>query len=429
MLNGILFGLEDDDGDDVQSINDAFQVSPAMILDYWIANAALVKMIHGLVSSQPLLFLESLQKFMDAVLQRLLSPHRAIRIAAAHALAGYSRAVVSCSESISPSLYSKIEECICTFAELQLANRKSKSGIPAPSSTLRRYFSDLITASASGRKFSDTCWAYSILASCIVLSNGKVFSRSRMIRTITIWMHDLHNAFGKEVVAIHLSVWRCFVWSLSRLRHHIDRQVTSSTRKAPTTGDLLKTWDSALKFVHQDLELQNGSALVALLMNNPPSSTRHQVESTGFISETLDIVQTMVGSESGILYEEGLMLLASLVGISDTQPVSPWTNSRIVAHAVFDGTMLYNNERKSGFYSFDIDLGHIPRIPQDEVSNYWDILLAIWTIATKRLIYSGSFPAVNVSRQRREYGCYNTYIYYRLICCVSGMNFSSHNLS
>lgn len=215
-------------------------------------------------------------------------------------------------------------------------------------------------------------------------------------------MHDIQEAFGKEVSSIHLGVWKCFIWSLSRLCRHVDPQAQSVTGRADSITDgLLKIWDGATRFVQQDLELQNGIALVTLLMNSS-SPSLHKDDKGPFIGETMDVLKTMVGHENVLVYNEAVALFACLTVNSDDRPLSPWTNDHIIPQAVFDGTMLYQNERLHTLYSFDIDPGHIPRIPQDEIPQHWDAFLTIWTIATRRLALSGTYPAANVSSQRRS---------------------------
>ena len=339
-------------------------------------------MVHCLVSSYPVIFLEPLHKFLEATLRCLLSSQTIIRTAAAHALAGYSRAIISCTDTISPTLLMKFEERLCSYAETQLSSRKPSSIMPPPPATLSSQFTAIISDSASEKGFSDACWAYSILASCILLSNGQIFRRSRMIRYVTGWMQKIHGAFGKEAFSLHVGVWKCFIWSLIRLRYAdgVDAAV----------NEYSKTWKGALHFVMQDLELQSGSALVTLLMSKSPGSQP-------LVADTIDVINTMVKSESNTSQEEAISLLACLTGASKPEPSSSWDIDQIIPQPVLDGTMLHENERKTAVYASNVDLGQIARFSQDDISGHWDALLTMWTISVRKMNRMGQYPNVDVS--------------------------------
>ncbi|CAL1712298.1 unnamed protein product [Somion occarium] len=349
-----------------------------------------LKLIHRLLYKHPLIFLEPLANLLESVLAQLVFPHPMVRVAAAHALGGYTLAVTTCSRSIPSSLLSRIADQISTSAQSQLKPRKLK--IPSTTKTLLSYFCQITSSAEPDNCLSDAFWAYSILASFIVLSDGRIFCIPRMLKAVIDSMSGLHKHFGRGVSQTHLAVWRCLIWALLRLRHHIDEQQSKSNAEASTaqTGVSSK-WTPALDFVRQDLEFGNGSALICYLMNQCPTATTEDVPDYNdiFVTSTLKVLDTMINHSHREVRNDAIAFLARLTCGLSSPHSTEWEDARIVSHALLSGSALYGYLENTSCFAVDADPRHIRPLSENEVVAHWGDLLVIWKTAMGCKIVAG----------------------------------------
>ena len=254
-------------------------------------------------------------------------------------------------------------------------------------------------------------WALVFVSSLVVLSDASFFLHARCLKLI-IPVFSKIGAWkrGKGVQELHPVLWKCVVWAFARLRGAERLAKTGQSQPLEKTVDM----KSVYSFTRQDLRCDIGVAIVATLLRTPDlgntstESTKRdpketcrvrEVENSEDVGNALGIVKDMLNNPDRLVRELGkkvLVRMLSGIGASaavedpETFKISAaddWYNA-FLAPQLFGGSILsssYANLLTSASQVGRIDVGIVPRLSENEVSQSWDELVGMWAGLVSRL--------------------------------------------
>ncbi|KIP06854.1 hypothetical protein PHLGIDRAFT_128033 [Phlebiopsis gigantea 11061_1 CR5-6] len=352
------------------------------------------KTLHNLLTRYPSLFYVSTSELLGFILTHLHSPSRLLRLRAAYALAGFTHATIELHRS-PPSdreiFTSRAHICqqILEYAKAQGVRTKNSS--PTKEHTLRDLLAAAIPQSPKEPCGTDTPWAFSVLGSLIVLSEGYLFTSSSLLKMVFRCLPGARNHDWKPLRGLHSFIWRCIIWALARTPH---------VKNLPPSDDPAETAEQnfrrkVLSTVRQDGRPGVRSALVYALrsMESTPSGPKSTStpEDEG-IRDSLLVIRDLVANPHEALFIEGLGLLRQLTSASGSS--ASYDNSTsdltsILPVALLNGSLAHAHVQDLGRVvrkMNDIEVNTVRPLTENEVNAHWEELVCLWELCIKRAV-------------------------------------------
>ena len=253
-------------------------------------------------------------------------------------------------------------------------------------------------------------WALVVISSLIVLSDASFFLHSRCLKLVIPVLSKI-SAWkrGKGVQELHPVVWKCIVWAFARLREAERLAKTGQGQPMEKAVDMV----SVYSFSRQDLRSDIGVAVVATLLwvpdqgNTSIDSTKRDlngvsreqdVQNAEDVGNALGIVKDMLKHSDRHVRELGKKVLVRMLsGIGASVSVGSPNASQVIVedwYNVFLAPQLFDNSILSSSQTSllaladqigRVDVGIVSRLSENEVSQQWDGLLAMWVGLVSRL--------------------------------------------
>lgn len=237
-------------------------------------------------------------------------------------------------------------------------------------------FSRIVRAAFSDE--SHTCpgvtptWLLAVLASLIVLCGPALYSKPAVLRFILQALAMALTHKRSIVRALHPHVWRCFVWTFSRM-------LFNSEDVEPALIS------SAFYVIKQEVSGGIGTALANVLLTDRMTAIRSD-ECGDRVSQALLVVKAMVRTECKHTRREGFMFLQALTNVAQVRHQILQNMYEIPASVLLNGAIIGAN-----WDSLTSTIHSIPKVPvsvhwleDTEIAKHHKTLLVIWMrLATK----------------------------------------------
>lgn len=293
------------------------------------------QIVDNLLQQDSLTFISAIHDIFPSLLSQLLSLDSDVQHAAARALG----ALAISARHPACSLRTQLAQALRDFVDSHVA---SKSGKDAHlSQPLLSLFTSALDDNSPLKPGSvGPCWAISVLASFVVLSDGLVFSQKRFLKFVVKTILPIMADKKLIVRGLGSRLWRCLVWAMFRLGD-------TSKRGAPQDTHI---YDNAFALVNQIAQAGIGSSLVYGLLGEAPSDTEHNmsrpVSGHPDFPRAIHVLRELVKRPDRDLHEESVALLATMTsGIgssrgSEHRGSRKWCLDRLLEPTLFDGSIL-----------------------------------------------------------------------------------------
>lgn len=341
------------------------------------------------------------------MLNHLVSPALSVRIQAAYALSGYTTAFLLQQSPSSECIASRkaISLSVVDFIEEQLGRR------PKPRSRDRRYDSssnmklrDLLAAeipqNAGKNPGKQVSWAFSVLSSLVVLSDGWVFTRSSFVSLVGDLIFATSRHKSGTMVSLHALVWRCLIWAFTRIKCIHPEEAARYDDKNP--GDVLSR--RAFKFLLQMSDQHLGPALVYALLSPKTSSdssvvTSHEDED---VPRVALVLREMIKHSNSHGLQKAKALLAqmtSAIGSTEHLPMDPWDGQHILPGQLLNGALVeVSRTQLPGLMRSvtALESNSVRPLVETEVLRHWDDLFKVWAYCMSRTLQADlQIPSVS----------------------------------
>ncbi|KAG5650105.1 hypothetical protein H0H81_000746 [Sphagnurus paluster] len=347
------------------------------------------KAIHSLLKSHIDHFSGPLTGFLPTILSNLIAEDAGCRIQAANALSGITLAKLHMLRS-SQFPHESTSKDIHIFLKNQIPHVEYSQG------ELRLPI--LIAQGFSSSKRKDSIWAVVVIACLIVLSDHHLFLR----KTLRFCFTSFKPAFNhrrREIRALHTPIWRCLLWSFSR----VPFDHTWLQPEDPNISDEnIGIRGRAFRTLKEDLSYGKGVSLVEILLVS--SGVDDRVDASGAnVARALLVVKSMILGEALSSSRDGLLVLHRLVSAIGT-PNQGSTQSDDYSGCVhpspdlFNGTLLdATSEAFKGSVRAiaEVKIDCIRQLSEQEIVEHWDILAESWIIAMDQALGDSTTPFSN----------------------------------
>ncbi|KAF7980499.1 hypothetical protein HWV62_38002 [Athelia sp. TMB] len=234
-------------------------------------------------------------------------------------------------------------------------------------------------------------WALHILHALLVLSTSRrhtLYLHPRSVKLFVTLTGQALNSGNIEIRSGGENGWKGLVWAFGKLCSSAPTPLIHANKKG-SKGDVERR---AFEVVKQELGGGIGKTLVSTLLaqglDSPEGLLRYKKEEDDVVTMALEVVASMVSSESKATAKEGVELLVHLLsGVGSTDPFSALSVSQALS------TPLPTNvdESSSGGSVTDAFQCDDPRLlTEDEIGHSWDTLAEIWKRAAKTSLEESS---------------------------------------
>jgi hypothetical protein len=264
------------------------------------------------------------------------------------------------------ALLASLAQSTSTYLTEQHQARKT----PQEFSPLGKAFKACFDADVPAHAAQSPMWALSVTAAIVVLSGGDALTRARTIKFVLGHLQVAMAVKRTTVRATAGLVWRALVWACV----HLDAGEQSQEQR-----------DAGWKVVRQIVDGAIGISVVAALVGQRERKAERVVQA-------LEVVKTMI-RKGGRACEEAVDILERLLsavgsGVEERREEA-WSNERLLAEPLFDGTLLQAEWKGVAAHVKDalgrsVSVKDVSPLREDEVVEHWNSLFAIWKEGVER---------------------------------------------
>lgn len=343
---------------------------------------------------------------MEPVLRHLTSPSAFLRGRAAQALVGFTRALLAHDSPISDSGL-PVRDIVSTraaeyaYAQMSLDRKAQKNKRDAHAST--QTLSSLIYAEIprDGKtEFGPRVgWAFSVLGSLVVLSDGRIFMTGSFLRfTLQTIAPCLVNSW-RPLHQLHAAIWRTLVWSSTRVEH-----IGEGTEEGANRTDDLR--EPVFRTVNQELPKYNvGASLVYALLGpsigSPPDE--HSARRNMPARDDKDVARALTVMKDlahGGQHDEATALLSMCTRDISAVSLERWDPLQILSKTLLDPELIHADHDRILYLTHHAP-NFSPRLihplSDAELAKHWDQIADIWGTLMKEAIKRGKESTMSVS--------------------------------
>jgi hypothetical protein len=293
----------------------------------------------------------------------------------------YAQAKVASSIPTATAL--SISKNIRLYIESHSAKRKPTVLVPQ----LRAVILASLATETPAHAGEGPVWALVVLASVIILHDASLFFHSTSLKFLLPPLAESIAHPSAAVNAIHPHVWKCLIWSFSR--------IDSSYQ------DAMDVRKRAFKILKQELHKGLGGVLVFAALGVMPSSTEGSDGKpvTDLVSECISVVEEMISCRSKSTQLEAVGLLTRLVDSPGVPShAGAFDRDSILTKALFDGTLLQASWDQLPTVVReleDFNLDRVQQLSEEEIMNHWESLVSVWSRAIELVLQDFSFPTAS----------------------------------
>ncbi|TFK39035.1 hypothetical protein BDQ12DRAFT_682901 [Crucibulum laeve] len=342
------------------------------------------KVIQNLLRKSPKSLFCPLRELLPGVLSQLLSEYTDCRIAATNILCAFTLA------KLEKIYVGEHGSDVSMIIQAYIQGQTSKRG---RSPLLLDRVTKIIAEPGQGY---NVCWAATVTACFLVLSDFSLFSHTPSLRLFISLLAQFGNRENTVARSIHPHLWKIFIWAFSR----IGAESNGTSTNGKKLSFLTEHKERCYRVVRQELQHGTGIGLAASLLRGhdfgaDPKQTSPEV------SESLAIAKDLIINKDTSARREGLMLLERFLSAIGDSSVSKFSEEKsqseewIISPELIDGTFLKISDSRAlrnavqGMTRSIVD--HVRQLSAAEILHHWDNILDIWKGGVKKICDEGSF--------------------------------------
>jgi hypothetical protein len=162
---------------------------------------------------QPATFVPAFTEVLPSVLASLLAPTLHLRVQACQALGGYAYALSTLPTS---NIHARASEMVSEFLTTPSKTARATSaspGSPTKDSLIIRTLRTTLSAHEPASVAQGPVWAMCVLAGMIVMLGPRMYTDSKVQRTLTALLGPMAKHKKSSLRALLCLVWRCLIWA------------------------------------------------------------------------------------------------------------------------------------------------------------------------------------------------------------------------
>jgi hypothetical protein len=334
----------------------------------------------------PEVFIPAFVPVVPSVLSNLLANTLSLRTQACHALAGLVLGLASLPRS---STHTKFSNMVAAYLTAPGTPTKSDSPNKPREAAIVRTLRATMSQAEPEQPAQGPVWGLSVLASFIVLLNGRLCTNLQANHTLCNLLALGLRHKKSSIRALTCLAWRCLSWA------HLQPPLPADGEGECNVNEELKEQArlpkrAQSKIMMSVLECQTGVANIAALLGNPAS--RNSEEPLRLSVELLNMMAAKSGHPCYDATQTMMQMVSSINGEQDEQ--DPWDDNLLLPRSLFSAsnglfTTDYKNLTQAIRPLFEnlASIGDVRPLTPEELTKDWVLagLMTAWKSALGHL--------------------------------------------